>query len=148
MGWLRGRGPADRHRGRRDAAERPGRVPGVQPVSPRPQLTPWQLWVVDFGTPIGHEQGGKRPAIIVGSAVHCGFHIDMALVSPLTTRDRGWRHHARIDAKTSGLRQASWARTEEITSVSTIRFGGSPIGKAAPAEIAELRQWLPVMVAF
>ncbi len=46
-------------------------------MSPRPKLAPWQLWVVDFGNPVGHEQGGTRPAIVVGSAVHCGFHIDM-----------------------------------------------------------------------
>lgn len=117
-------------------------------MTPRPKLAPWQLWVVDFGNPIGHEQGGTRPAIVVGSAVHCGFPIDMALVIAVTTRDRGLRHHVRIASKASGLRQTSWARTEEITSVSTLRFGESPIGKASPGEIAELRQWLPVMTAF
>ena len=111
-------------------------------------LAPWQLWVVDFGVPVGHEQGGTRPAIIVGSTAHCAFPIDMALVVPLTTRDRGLRHHVRIASKSSGLRQASWARTEEITAVSLLRFGEAPIGKAAPAEISELRQWLSVMVAF
>jgi mRNA interferase MazF len=111
-------------------------------------LAPWQLWVVDFGDPVGHEQGGTRPAIVVGSAAHCGFHIDMALVVPLTTRDRGLRHHVRIASRSSGLGRPSWARTEEITSVSTLRFGESPIGRAAPGEIAELRQWLSAMVAF
>ncbi len=105
--------------------------------------------MVDFGQPVGHEQGGVRPAIVVGSAAHCGFPIEMALVVPLTTRDRGLRHHVRIASKESGLRQPSWARTEEITSVSTQRFRqASPIGRAAPEEIASLRQWLPVMVAF
>lgn len=98
--------------------------------------------------PVGHEEAGTRPAIVVGSATHCEFPTDMALVIPVTTRDRGLRHHVRIDSKTSGLRKASWARTEEITSVSMLRFGESPIGRAAPGEIAELRQWLPIMVAF
>jgi hypothetical protein len=37
---------------------------------------------------------------------------------------------------------------EDITSVSTGRLGDSPLGRAAPGEIAELRQWLSVMVAF
>ena len=66
----------------------------------------------------------------------------------LTARDRGLRHHVRIASEVSGLGQPSWARTEEITSVSTHRFGPSPTGRAASGEIAELRRWLPVMVAF
>jgi mRNA interferase MazF len=106
------------------------------------------LWVVDFGIPIGHEQGGVRPAIVVGSATHCGFRTDMALVIPLTTRDRGLEHHVRIASKSSGVRQPSWARTEEIMSVSALRFRQSPIGTAAPEEIAELSLWLREMVDF
>jgi mRNA interferase MazF len=47
------------------------------------------VWWVDFGTPIGHEQGGVRPAVVVGSTTLCRFPIDMALVVPLTARDRG-----------------------------------------------------------
>lgn len=117
-------------------------------MSAPPQLAPWQIWVVDFGVPVGHEQGGVRPAIIVGSSAHCAFPIDMALVVPLTTRDRGLAHHVRIASDTSGLRQPSWARTEEITSVSTQRFRRpAPIGTASREEIAELCEWLPDMIA-
>ena len=117
-------------------------------MSPAQKLAPWQLWVVDFGARIGHEQDGRRPAIVVGSATHCGFRTDMALVIPLTTRDRGLRHHVPIASESSGVRQPSWARTEEIASVSTLRFGQSPIGIASSEEVAELRKWLQVMVAF
>jgi mRNA interferase MazF len=117
-------------------------------VNPTLKLLPWQLWVVDFSASIGHEQAGVRPAIVVGSARHCSFRTDMALVIPLTTRDRGLRHHVRITSVSSGVRQPSWARTEEITSVSTLRLGQSPIGTASPEEIAELCMWLREMVAF
>lgn len=114
-----------------------------------PRIAPWQLWLVDFGTPIGHEQGGVRPAIVVGSATHCRFPIGMALVVPLTTRDRGLEHHVRVASAESGLHRPSWARTEEITAVSTARFTQpAPIGTASAAEIAELSDWLREMVAF
>jgi mRNA interferase MazF len=104
---------------------------------------------VDFGTPVGHEQGGLRPAIVVGSATHCRFPIGMALVVPLTSRDRGLEHHVRISSGESGLHRPSWARTEEITAVSTSRFTrATPIGAASAAEIAELSDWLREMVAF
>lgn len=117
-------------------------------MNPALKLLPWQLWVVDFGAPTGHRQAGVRPAIVVGSARHCEFRTGMALVVPLTTRDRSLRHHVRIASVSSGVRLPSWARTEEITSVSTLRFGQSPIGLASSEEIAELRMWLREMVAF
>ena len=65
-------------------------------MNPTLKLLPWQLWVVDFSARIGDEQAGVRPAIVVGSARHCSFRTDMTLVIPLTTRDRGLRHHVRL----------------------------------------------------
>lgn len=113
------------------------------------RLAPWQVWLVDFGVPVGHEQGGERPAIVVGSAAHCRFPIDMALVVPLTARDRGLTHHVRIDSKQSGLNRPSWARSEEIMCVSRLRFTrADPLGKLSNREIASLSHWLRHMVAF
>lgn len=114
-----------------------------------PRTAPWQVWLVDFGQPIGHEQGGVRPAVIIGSRTHCRFPIDMALVVPLTTRDRGLGHHVRIDSPKSGLDRPSWARTEDITAVSTRRFAQpAPLGALSAAETAALSEWLREMVAF
>lgn len=113
------------------------------------KVAPWQVWLVDFGHPIGHEQGGLRPAVVVGSPTHCRFPIGMALVVPLTTRDRGLEHHVRIDSAEAGLNRPGWARTEEITTVSTQRFTRSaPLGAASDAEVTELSEWLREMVAF
>jgi mRNA interferase MazF len=98
---------------------------------------------------VGHEQGGIRPAVIVGSAIHCRFPIDMALMVPLTTRDRGLDHHVRIDSPESGLSRPSWARTEDLTAVSTRRFTQpAPLGRASEEEAKELSAWLRTLVAF
>ena len=114
-----------------------------------PRLAPWQVWLVDFGNPIGHEEGGVRPAVVVGSTTHCRFPIGMAIVVPLTTRDRGLAHHVRIDSPESGLPRPSWARTEDLTAVSTQRFRrGQPLGTASSGEVARLSDWLREMVAF
>jgi mRNA interferase MazF len=118
-------------------------------VSRSPRIAPWQVWWVDFGHPVGREQGGVRPAVVVGSATHCRFPIDMALVVPLTTRDRGLAHHVPVASPESGLSRPSWARTEDITAVSTQRFTHSePIGAVSQAEMDELSDWLREMVAF
>jgi mRNA interferase MazF len=121
----------------------------VSPASPAFTLAPWQVWLVDFGPPIGHEQGGLRPAVVVGSPAHCRFPIGKALVVPLTARERGLDHHVRIASSASGLERPSWARTEEITAVSTRRFARSvPLGTASDGEVSELGEWLREMVAF
>ncbi len=118
-------------------------------MSRSPRIAPWQLWWVDLGTPIGHQHGGLRPAIVVSSSTHCRFPIDMALIVPLTTRDRGLDHHVRIDSTESGLNRPSWARTEDIRAVTTTRFTRSqPIGTASASEIEQLSDWLREMAAF
>ncbi|WP_307782509.1 type II toxin-antitoxin system PemK/MazF family toxin [Tenggerimyces flavus] len=107
------------------------------------------MWLVDFGEPVGHEQGGVRPAVVVGSQIHCRFPIGRAMVVPLTSRDRGLDHHVRIDPAGSGLNRPSWARTEDLTAVSTQRFVRSePLGTASATEIADLSEWLRDLVAF
>jgi mRNA interferase MazF len=114
-----------------------------------PRLAPWQVWLIDFGTPIGHEEGGVRPAIVVGSETHCRFPIGMAIVVPLTSRDRGLEHHVRIQSPGAGLARLSWARTEDITAVSTQRFvRAEPLGTISDAEAVRVSEWLREMVAF
>lgn len=118
-------------------------------MSRPPRIAPWQLWWVDLGTPIGHGQGGLRPVIVVSSTTHCRFPIDVALIVPLTTRDRGLDHHVRIASPESGLTRPSWARTEDIRAVTTARFTRPhPIGTASAREIDQLSDWLREMVAF
>ena len=114
-----------------------------------PRLAPWQVWLVDFGNPIRHEEGGVRPAVVVGSATHCRLPIGMAIVVPLTSRDRGLVHHVRIDSPESGLARPSWARTEDLTAVSTGRFRrAQPLGVVSSGEVTRLSEWLREMVAF
>ncbi|WP_211241199.1 type II toxin-antitoxin system PemK/MazF family toxin [Pseudonocardia spinosispora] len=73
----------------------------------------------------------------------------MALVVPLTSRDRGLEHHVRIASPGSGLHRPSWARTEEIVALSTAAFTqDKPLGVAAVAEVGQLREWLREMADF
>jgi mRNA interferase MazF len=110
-------------------------------------VRPWQVWLVDFGQPVGREQGGVRPAVVVASELHCRFPIDMTIVVPLTTRDRGLPHHVRIASPSSGLERPSWARTEDVTAASTGRLTGRrPLGRLAAAEVDGVRHWLRRMI--
>lgn len=111
-------------------------------------LAPWQVWLTDFGHPLGNEQGGVRPAVVVGSHDHCRFPIPMALVVPLTGRDRRLPHHILISSPESGLNRSSWARTDDVRAVSTARFTRSaPLGRLTSHESAEVRRWVHRMLA-
>jgi mRNA interferase MazF len=106
-------------------------------------VAPWQVWLTDFGEPVGTEQRGVRPAVVVASELHCRFPIDMTLVVPLTTKDRGLPHHVRIDSPESGLRRPSWARVDDVRSISTQRFTrGQALGTLSEGERREVGRWL------
>ena len=113
----------------------------------RPVIAPWQVWLADFGTPAGSEQGGRRPAVIVGSEDHCRFPIDIALVIPVTSRDRGLPHHVPIRSPESGLSRPSWARTEDIRAISTARLTrAAPLGRLADSEAEQVQVWIHRML--
>ena len=46
------------------------------------------LWI-DFGKPVGREQGGRRPALVLTSHNYNRISSVM-LVSPITRKDRSW----------------------------------------------------------
>ena len=89
-----------------------------------------------------------RPAIVVASDLHCRFPIDMTVVVPLTTRDRGLTHHVSISSNESGLKQPSWARTEDITAISTKRLiSRGRHGWISDEEAAAVQYWLRRLIA-
>jgi mRNA interferase MazF len=111
-------------------------------------VSPWQVWLVDFGEPLGSEQGGKRPAVVVASDLHCRFAIEMTIVVPLTGRDRGLPHHVPISSPEAGLREGSWARTEDVTAISMARLAAKrPFGRLSAAEADAVRYWLRRMIS-
>lgn len=72
----------------------------------------------------------------------------MALVVPLTTKDRGLPHHVPIRSPEAGLNQPSWARTEDIRAISTGRFTRpAPLGRLSDSEIQQVRVWVHRMLA-
>jgi mRNA interferase MazF len=112
------------------------------------RVRPWQVWLADFGQPVGSEQGGIWPVVVVASELHCKFPIDMTIVIPVTTRDRGLPHHVPIGSEESGLDRPSWARTEDITAISARRITiGRPLGRLTAEEKAAVGRWVRRMIA-
>lgn len=90
-----------------------------------------EIWLVDFGEPIGHEQAGRRPAVIVSDDDLNDGPSGLVIVVPVTSAHRGLPSHVEIDDERSGLDQISYAKCEDVKSVSDrrmiSRLGNAPL---------------------
>ena len=61
------------------------------------------LWI-DFGRPVGHEQGGRRPAVVLTSKQY-NVRSSLLLVCPITRKSRDWPFEVRLPpgGKLSGV---------------------------------------------
>jgi len=60
----------------------------------------------------GREQGGHRPVLGIASAGYLEAVTTLAIVLPITTVNRGWPNHVRVEGA-SGLERPSWIMTEQ-----------------------------------
>lgn len=81
-----------------------------------------EVWLVDFGVPIGREQGYQRPAMVVSADGLNGGASGLVIVVPLTTTRRDLPLHVEVKPGTSGLDEVSYARCEDIKSISIERL--------------------------
>ena len=92
------------------------------------------VWLVDLEPVAGHEQGGTRPCVVVSDDAYNGLPIAMAIVVPLTGRDRGFQHQPPVRTGRSGLTRDSRARPEDVRAVSFARFSRR-LGLVEPDEL-------------
>jgi mRNA interferase MazF len=81
-----------------------------------------EVWLVDFGEPVGHEQSGRRPAVVVSADPLNESRAGVVVVIPITTTHRGLPSHVEIDRGASGLDEVSYAKCEDVKSVSEQRL--------------------------
>jgi mRNA interferase MazF len=99
------------------------------------------VWLAELDPTIGHEQGGRRPVVVVSSFGFNSLPITMAIVVPLTGHDRGLVTQPRIDSPDSGLKRASFARPEDVRSIDAARLHRR-LGRVTTDELAGIRKIL------
>ena len=80
------------------------------------------MWLVDFGEPVGREQAGLRPAVVVSADGLNEGPAGVVIVVPVTSARRGLPSDIEIDHPGSGLDQFSYAKTEDLKSISDRRL--------------------------
>jgi mRNA interferase MazF len=82
------------------------------------------IWLVDFGEPVGREQAGKRPAVVISADPLNNSRAGVVIVVPTTTAHRDLPSHVEIDPDGAGLEEVSYAKCEDVKSVSEQRLIG------------------------
>src|SRR5271157_2006158 len=81
-----------------------------------------EVWDVDFDPVLGHEQGGRRPALVVSVNPFNQGPSGLVMVVPITSRDRSIRSRVAIEASEAGLKTRSFAMSEAVRSISLERM--------------------------
>jgi mRNA interferase MazF len=90
---------------------------------------------------VGREQAGWRPVLVVSSAEFAHFIPGLVIAVPLTTRDRGLPHHVPVTGDAAGLKNPTWALSEQVRAVSTDRLR-KPVGECDQRTLAEVRSMI------
>jgi len=101
------------------------------------------IWWVDFGTPRGSEQGGRRPALIIQNDTGNAYS-STTIIAAITSRKKGaYPFHVEISAFESGLPQDSTVLLEQLLTVNQDRLV-SQAGCLSTAKIKEIDTALQV----
>jgi mRNA interferase MazF len=100
-----------------------------------------EIWLAHLDPIVGHEQGGRRPVVVVSSDGLHSLPINMTIVVPLTGHDRGLVTQPRISSAGSGLSRTSFARPEDVRSIDSERLQRR-LGRVSATELAEIRKVL------
>lgn len=76
----------------------------------------------DPGPTLGHEQGGRRPLLVISIDNMNRSAAGLAIVVPLTTTNRLSKLHVRVEPPEGGLDRISYAMPEMTRSLSTKRL--------------------------
>lgn len=97
--------------------------------------------MVDFGEPVGREQAGRRPGVIVSADPLNESRSGVVIVVPCTTTPRGLPSHVELDPESCGLDELSYAKCEDVKSISEHRLIAR-IGAAPPDVLFEITRAL------
>lgn len=81
-----------------------------------------EVHLADLGEPVGHEQAMRRPVVIVSAEPWLQSNPPVIAVVPVTRTARGRSTHVEIEPGQSGLSATSYAKCEDVRSVSPLRL--------------------------
>lgn len=103
------------------------------------------IWLVDFGEPVGREQAGRRPAVVISDDLVNDGPSGLVIVVPVTSTHRQMPSHIELDDPSTGLNHVSYAKCEDIKSISDHRLI-TRLGRASPDAVFEMERVLRLLL--
>ena len=80
------------------------------------------VWLVDLNSVRGHEQAGKRPCLIISVDLFNQGASGLAVVLPITSKEKGIPFHVELNPPEGGLKVRSFIKCEDVRSISIERL--------------------------
>lgn len=104
------------------------------------------IWLVDLDPTRGHEQAGRRPAVVVSVDRFNHGAAGLVVALPITTRDRRIPLHVPIDAPEGGVRTRSFITCEDVRAISKERLSHR-WGSVSSATLAAVEDRIHILLA-
>lgn len=86
------------------------------------QLARGEVWLTDLNPVKGHEQAGKRPCLIISVDLFNQGASGLAVVLPITSKEKGIPFHVELNPPEGGLKVRSFVKCEDVRSISVERL--------------------------
>ena len=104
-----------------------------------------EIWMLNFDPVRGHEQAGRRPALVLSVDIFNSGPASLVIVCPISSRNRNIRSHVEVSPPEGGLTQVSYAMTEHIRSVAKERLV-TRMGTASTVTMGAVEQRLRILL--
>ena len=100
-----------------------------------------EIWLADLEPSRGREQAGVRPALVVSVDLLNSGPSQLAMIVPLTRRDRGVPAHIAIIPPEGGLAAPSFVLTDQLRTITKERLFRR-LGTVEPATLSATLDWV------
>ena len=100
-----------------------------------------EVWYADLEPVRGHEQGGRRPVLVISSDAYNRGPAELILIVPITSTQRGVLYHVSVSPPEAGLSLPSDLLCDAIRSISRDRMGRR-LGVVSSATMGAVEQRL------
>lgn len=104
-----------------------------------------EVWLVDLNPVRGREQAGFRPVLVISVDLFNQGASGLAVVLPITSKDKRIPFHVEIIPPKGGLKVKSFIKCEDIRSISVDRFD-QYLGKVSPDILAAVSDRLRILM--
>ncbi len=105
-----------------------------------------EVWLVNLDPTLGREQAGTRPALIISENLFNQGYAELVIIVPITSQNKGIRSHVKINKGDGGLNLESFAKCEDIRSISKQRLI-KQLGNVSKQTIESIEEKLRFLIA-